>query len=183
MPYIAFSYRDTTCSANKIKGRLALSVFKIFLILIVVFCLGPQTTKAQNQHTDVSYLRVNDGLSQSNVKSILKDNQGYLWFATDDGLNRYNSHSFKIYRHIPGDSHSLQVNIIETLFKDIKGNIYVGTGGGGLSIYNAKEDCFTNYTGDKNRPGMLSNNDVTDIFEDKSHNIWVGTYSGLNLFK
>jgi signal transduction histidine kinase/ligand-binding sensor domain-containing protein/CheY-like chemotaxis protein len=182
MPYIAFSYCDTNCSANKNIGSLSLSLFKISLLYITIFCSFWQTAKAQDQHTDVSYLRVSDGLSQSNVKSILKDNQGYLWFATDDGLNRYDSHSFKIYRHIPGDQYSLQVNNIETLFKDSKGNIYVGTGGGGLSIYNAKEDCFTNYTGDKNRPETLSNNDVTTVFEDKAHNIWVGTYSGLDLF-
>jgi len=182
MPYNAFTYCNTVYSASKNKGSCTLSLIKISLLFLIVFCFFVQITLAQNQHTDVSYLRVSDGLSQSNVKTILKDNQGYLWFATDDGLNRYDSHSFKIYRHVPGDLHSLQVNNIETLFKDSRGNIYVGTGGGGLSIYNAKEDCFTNYTGDKNRPETLSNNDVTNIFEDKKHNIWVGSYSGLNLF-
>ena len=181
MPEIVKPYRHTKFAAEIGKGIYSLFI-RIFFIPVALVLCNAQYTNAQNQYTDISYLRVNDGLSQSNIKSILKDNQGYLWFATDDGLNRYDSHAFKIYRHIPGNTHSLLVNNIETLFKDSKGNIYIGTGGGGLSLYNAKQDSFTNFTLIKDDGATLSNNDITSIYEDKKNNLWVGTYSGLNLF-
>ena len=181
MPETVKPYCSTIFHAKMGKGSYSLFIRFFFIVTLLVLC-GTQYGKAQNQYTDISYLRVNDGLSQSNIKSILKDNQGYLWFATDDGLNRYDSHAFKIYRHIPGNTNSLLVNNIETLFKDSKGNIYVGTGGGGLSLYNAKQDSFTNFTLIKDDGSTLSNNDVTSIYRDKNNNLWVGTYSGLNLF-
>jgi signal transduction histidine kinase/ligand-binding sensor domain-containing protein/CheY-like chemotaxis protein len=182
MPDIAKSYCNTTSSANIVKGGYLSLFAKFSCVLAFLILCDTQYSKGQNQYTDISYLRVNDGLSQSDIKSILKDNQSYLWFATDDGLNRYDSHAFKIYRHIPGDPHSLLANNIETLFKDSKGNMYVGTGGGGLSLYNAKQDSFTNFTLIKDDATTLSNNDVTSIYEDKKTNLWIGTYSGLNLF-
>ncbi len=182
MPDIAKSYCNTTSSAKIGNGGQPSLFIKFFGVLAWLILCNTPYGKGQNQYTDISYLRVSDGLSQSNVKSILKDNQGYLWFATDDGLNRYDSHAFKIYRHVPGDPHSLLVNNIETLFKDNKGNVYVGTGGGGLSLYNAKQDSFTNFTLVKDDATTLSNNDITSIYEDKKNNLWIGTYSGLNLF-
>ena len=182
MPDIAKSYCNTTSSAIIVKRGYLSLISKFSCAVALLILCNTQYGKGQNQYTDISYLRVNDGLSQSNIKSILKDNQGYLWFATDDGLNRYDSHAFKIYRHVPGDPHSLLVNNIETLFKDSKGNMYVGTGGGGLSLYNAKQDSFTNFKLIKDDATTLSNNDITSIYEDKKNNLWIGTYSGLDLF-
>jgi signal transduction histidine kinase/ligand-binding sensor domain-containing protein/CheY-like chemotaxis protein len=182
MPDIVKPYCNTKSSAKIGNGGQPSLFIKFFGVLAWLILCNTPYGKGQNQYTDISYLRVSDGLSQSNIKSILKDNQGYLWFATDDGLNRYDSHAFKIYRHVPGNPHSLLVNNIEMLFKDTKGNIYVGTGGGGLSLYDAKQDSFTNFTLVKDDATTLSNNDVTSIYEDKKNNLWIGTYSGLNLF-
>ena len=135
----------------------------------------------QDKSLKFSSLTINDGLSQSDVKSILKDRLGYMWFATDDGLNRYDGYNFIIYRHDPKDSHSLKSNDVSTLFEDKAGNIWVGTSGGGLSLYDRNSDSFTNFISEKNDAGSLSSNDISAIFQDSKNNIWIGTYSGLNL--
>ena len=105
-----------------------------------------------------------------------------MWFATDDGLNRYDGYTFNTYRHKTNDKRSLKVNSINVLFEDKAGNLLVGTGGGGLSIYNKDTDTFTNYGANKNDPTTLSNDDVNCIYQDKQNNIWIGTYSGLNIY-
>lgn len=154
----------------------------ILLLALGLFFINIPICKSQDHHIDAAIIRVNDGLSQSNVKCILKDRQGFMWLATDDGLNRYDGHNFYIYRNVPGNNRSLQVNNIETIFEDSKGTLYVGTGDGGLAIYDRNTDSFTSFRGNKYDPFALTNDDVTAIFEDNEHNMWIGTYSGLNLF-
>ena len=129
---------------------------------------------------NVSYLTLNDGLSQSNVKCIVKDRMGYLWFATDDGLNKYDGYNFTVYKHDPKDSRSIKGNNIETLFEDHTGNLWIGTGNG-LCLYDRNHDSFINLVANKNNPTALSNDDVLSFYEDEQQNIWIGTYSGLDL--
>jgi len=147
----------------------------IFLIFL------SNTSYSQYQHAHVSYLTLNDGLSQSNVKSIFKDHDGFMWFATDDGLNKYDGYTFTVYKHDPNKNNSLKVNNIETVFEDAGGDIWVGTGGGGLSLYDRNTDSFKNFSPDKKNPAALSNDDVMCFYQDDEKNIWIGTYSGLNL--
>ncbi|HVV56138.1 MAG TPA: two-component regulator propeller domain-containing protein, partial [Mucilaginibacter sp.] len=103
-----------------------------------------------------------------------------MWFATDDGLNRYDGYSFTVYRHIANDKHSLKDNNIETIAEDNKGNLWVGTGSG-LSLYDPSSNSFINFTANKDNPSTLSNDDITSIYQDKEGHLWIGTYSGLNL--
>jgi signal transduction histidine kinase/ligand-binding sensor domain-containing protein/CheY-like chemotaxis protein len=153
----------------------------IFVIISALFII-PKNASGQYQNAYRSTLTITEGLSHSNVKFILKDRAGFIWFATDDGLNRYDGYTFKIYRHKANDKSSLKINNINTLLEDKEGNIWVGTGGGGLSLYNKDTDSFTNFGPDKNNASTISNDDVTSLYPDKQGNIWVGTYSGLNLF-
>ena len=57
-----------------------------------------------------AHLTTNDGLSQSDVTAILQDRQGFMWFATRDGLNRYDGNAFVVYKHNPNDPGSLSAN-------------------------------------------------------------------------
>ncbi len=127
-----------------------------------------------------SSLTINDGLSQSNVKYITKDHKGFMWFATDDGLNRYDGYNFVVYRHDPLNKHSLAASNVALVFQDKADNIWIGTTGG-LSLYNRDSDSFVNYNSTKNDPSTLTSGDINSIFQDSKGNIWVGTYSGLNL--
>ena len=162
-----------------IKLKLCILCFNAFLC---VFLLLHTPVYGQERSVKFSSLTINDGLSQSHVKSILKDRQGFMWFSTDDGLNRYDGYNFTIYRHDPKNKRSLPTNNITALFEDKAGNLWVGTGGAGLSLYNRDSDSFTTYSSKRNGENTLTNGDVNVILQDRKNNIWVGTYSGLNLF-
>ena len=87
---------------------------------------------------------LNEGLSQSSVFYITQDKKGYMWFATGDGLNRYDGYKFTIYRHNKTDSASLINNNIRSLAIDSKNRLWIGTQSG-LSMYNKDKEVFVNY--------------------------------------
>ncbi len=151
------------------------AIFGIFMSFTVL-------TYGQEKSVKFSSFGINDGLSQSNVKSIIKDRQGFMWFSTEDGLNRFDGYNFKIYRHDPRDVHSLPKSNTNVLFEDKEGDLWVGTNGGGLSLYNRDADSFSTFIAIQDDVNALSNGDVNCIFQDEENKIWVGTYSGLNLF-
>jgi signal transduction histidine kinase/ligand-binding sensor domain-containing protein/CheY-like chemotaxis protein len=156
--------------------------FKIHLFVWwCVLFLASNIASGQNKVVKFSSLTIDNGLSQSDVKCILKDHLGFMWFSTDDGLNRYDGYSFTVYRHKADDKNSLPSNNITTIFEDKSGNLWVGSNGG-LSLYSQETDSFKNFSYSKTDDQSLSNNAVNSIFQDKEGNLWVGAYSGLNLF-
>jgi signal transduction histidine kinase/ligand-binding sensor domain-containing protein/CheY-like chemotaxis protein len=163
---------------------MSVPYFKLLpaFLTVIVLLFAPYNIYGQYHNAFNSTLTISDGLSHSNVKFILKDRTGFMWFATDDGLNKYDGYSFTIYRHKPNDKNTLKVNNINVLLQDNEGNLWVGTGGGGLSLYNKDTDSFINFSADKNNANTISNDDITSMYQDSQHNIWIGTYSGLNLF-
>jgi nitrate/nitrite-specific signal transduction histidine kinase/ligand-binding sensor domain-containing protein len=120
------------------------------------------------------------GLSMSVVNSIAQDQQGFLWFATQDGLNRFDAHHFRIYKHDPDNPDSLSANWINTLLVDSQGIHWIGTSGGGLDRYNPTSGKFTHYQFKDDDPYSISDNMVNVIYEDRSGILWVGTAAGLD---
>lgn len=124
-----------------------------------------------------------DGLSQVGINSILQDSTGFLWFATLDGLNRYDGYTFKVFKPSAADTTTISSNRILSLYQDSYGKIWVGTLGGGLNEYNPVTETFTRYMHDPNDKNSISNNDVYDILEDDEGILWIATYGGgLNRF-
>lgn len=149
----------------------------IFIILFVGF-----TAFAQNGGK-FQRITVKDGLSQGNINAILADSKGFLWFGTQDGLNRYDGYTFKIFKPNRDDKSAIKSNIIKVLFEDSRGVLWVGTAGGGLSMYNKETESFVNYTFENEDSSSISNNHVYSIYEDKDNKLWVGTFGGgLNRF-
>ena len=128
------------------------------------------------------HLSIEDGLSQNAGLDIFQDSRGYLWIGTQDGLNRYDGYSFKIYKHDPNDPNSLSHNSILTIAEAANGALWIGTWGGGLNHYDPVTEQFTRYLHDANDPGSIGNNTVTSILKDSSGTVWVGTLAGLNRF-
>lgn len=150
----------------------------IALALIIPFC-------SFTQLSDIRFnrLSIEDGLSQVCVNSILQDSQGFIWFATQDGLNKYDGYSFRIYKPNSAEKNSLSNNIVKVLYEDKSGHIWIGTAGGGLNRFNPDDESFASYVFDPFDKSTLSNNDVYAIFEDSDSILWVGTYGGgLNKF-
>lgn len=109
------------------------------------------------------------------------DSQGYLWFGSEDGLNKYDGYTFEIYKSIPSDSGSLSNNIIRCIFEDSKNNLFIGTDNG-LNRYNRTNGTFSRYMHDEKNKNSISNNLIYAMCEDHAGTVWVGTSAGLNSF-
>lgn len=117
--------------------------------------------QAQKQ-TRYERLSTASGLSQSSVYKIIQDKQGFLWFATGDGLNRYDGHNFKIYRNDPSDPTTLSGSEIFTVAQDDEGNLWVGTRNSGLNKIELATGKITRIT--KGPGGQdLSNSNIPSI--------------------
>ena len=124
------------------------------------------------------HLSIEDGLSQNAGLDIFQDSRGYLWFGTQDGLNRYDGYSFKVYKHDPDDPGSISHNSILKIEEDQDGFLWVGTWGGGLNRYDPSTESFTSYRHNPDDPSSISSDTVTTLKEDSQGNLWVGTLSG-----
>ena len=124
-----------------------------------------------------------DGLSHGMVLRIVQDDLGFMWFGTADGLNRYDGHTFKVYKNDPDDPGSISSDSIWALYVDRSGTLWVGTEGGGLNRFDRDADRFIHYLPDPDDPYSLSDDGVTVIYEDRSGVLWIGTATGgLNRF-
>lgn len=154
-------------------------MIKLFNILFSVLLLTDLTSPAQIPHVNFTSLTSKDGLLSNTVNAILKDRRGLMWFATDDGLNRFDGTNFKVYRNRRGDTASLRANEILALHEDKKGNLWIGTSGGGLSMYNRAKDNFLHFPINKNVAGLTQNSVIRSICSDYLGNIWIAQFDGL----
>ncbi|MBC7416972.1 MAG: response regulator [Pedobacter sp.] len=135
-------------------------------------------------NTNISTLGIEDGLSNNSVNAIFKDKFGYMWFGTDDGLNRYDGYKFKVFRSNRNDTSSITYNRIICLAGDEAGNIWVGTNNG-LSIYHNFSSTFTTprYFDATQRKYLKAAVEINSINKDKSGGIWIATNSKGLLYK
>ena len=134
------------------------------------------------QSVDFEHISLAQGLSQSSVYAITQDKYGFLWFATQDGLDRYDGYVFRVFRNDPADSTSISGNYILRLMVDTSGNVWAGTASQGVCVFDQSTGRFTKYLHLKGDQGSLSNNSVHAIYQDPSGTVWIGTISGLNRF-
>ena len=124
-----------------------------------------------------------DGLSQSTVYDILCDSRGLMWFATQDGLNRFDGYRFKTYRESSGDSTSLGNGWVEALYEDEEGHIWVGLRSGGLNRYDRYKDQFIRYPVKVGDSTALNADRLFRLCGDGEGGLWLGTIGGgLNHF-
>ena len=99
------------------------------------------------QSYQFKHLEVSDGLSNNSVNTICKDRDGFMWFGTTTGLNRYDGYTFKIYQHAENDPGSLPDNYITDIVEMPDGRFWVNTGRGYV-LFDKEQDCFiTDVTG------------------------------------
>jgi ligand-binding sensor domain-containing protein len=149
--------------------------FLIVGLLIPVLNLYSQQNIVQFEH-----INLEDGLSQGSVYCSLQDQKGFLWFGTQDGLNKYDGYQFTVYRHNKYDSSSLSDNCINAMHEDSNGYLWIGTLSGGLNRFDRHTNSFKSFQVSKQDQESISSNSVSCIFQDHSGKLWVGTDNGLN---
>ena len=149
-------------------------------ICLILFLITHHTVKGQNNLFE--HITTSDGLSQSTVNAIIQDQRGFMWFGTNDGLDKFDGYKIERFSHeknIPG---SLNKNTILTLYEDKEGIIWIGTYGGGINRLDYSLQEFTQFEHDPEHPNSLSNNQVFEIFEDSEGILWIGTEHGVDIF-
>ena len=127
---------------------------------------------------DFERYSLEDGLSQSVVLDIVQDSKGFIWVATQDGLNRFDGYEFKIYKNNPNDSNTISENWINVLHLDKNENLWLGTEYGGLNKIDLNTGVVARFISDSTNLNSLSHNTIRDIKEDNEGNLWIGTWGG-----
>ena len=129
-----------------------------------------------------THLTTNDGLSQGYVIAIVQDRRGFMWFATRDGLNRYDGNAFVVYKNNPNDAGSLSSSFTQDLIEDDHGYLWIATNVGVNKFDPTTERC-TRYLHDPNNPNSISGDSVKSIAQGSRGAFWFGTEdSGLDKF-
>ena len=150
-----------------------------FCLLLCFLGSSIQLTWAQsNQEEKFGQLSTEHGLSQSVVTCILQDSRGFLWFGTQDGLNRYDGYSFKVFKPEEREG-AISGKYIQCLYEDSKGRIWVGTKNKGLNRFDRNTETFTSYTFSKESKNALPDSTVLSVLENHKGVLWVGTNRGL----
>jgi signal transduction histidine kinase/ligand-binding sensor domain-containing protein/CheY-like chemotaxis protein len=121
------------------------------------------------------HLTMRDGLSQSTVMSILQDKEGYLWLATESGLNRYDGYTIREYRRGRGSEHGLASDYIWKIAQDATGDLWLATVGGGIAHWSRATDQFRLFRHDPQDPDSLASDIARTLMIDAQGNVWIGT--------
>lgn len=155
--------------------------FKSLCVLVgLLFTIATGVASPGNSSKIRRYTTV-DGLTNNVVYKIVQDKQGFMWFATEDGLNRYDGHRFVGYRNDPTSKKTISQNFIQSIYCDAHGDIWVGTAESGLNRYNCRSDDFTIFRHNTRDRYSINGNDIISIVPARNGNLWVASYrNGIN---
>ncbi len=146
----------------------------IYIYIALLFLYGASTSLAQeNSSFHFKKYQVGDGLSENAVYCTLQDTEGFMWFGTKDGLNRFDGSNFRHYQHKAGDENSVGNNFIRSISQKNRGHLYIGTDAG-LYIMNIKNESFKKLNL-RTKDNIAINTAVNSLLVDSRGILWVGT--------
>ncbi|WP_320113309.1 two-component regulator propeller domain-containing protein [Draconibacterium orientale] len=154
----------------------------LFLFIVNLALLPARSAQATsipgNEPYKFMHLNINNGLSNNEIRAIVKDQQGFMWFGTAQGLNRYDGSEFKTFLHDINDSTSVPFNGIEYLFEDFDGRLWIRSYAE-FSIYNPLLERFS-APGKNYRETSIPVAGLHSLFTDSKKNTWlVNAHYGL----
>ena len=126
---------------------------RFYLLFILLFAACSISVVSQ----DVVFEKITtvEGLSQNDVNDIFQDKNGFLWIATNDGLNRYDGYSFKTFSLEPYSSEGISSNLVYCMTEDLDGNIWIGTSDEGVCKFDVTTEQFYVYKNTTQKPNLL----------------------------
>ena len=156
-----------------------ISKYRDVSILTLLLCVFVNFFSAvRGQEIRFNHITPDQGVGFGDLWSINEDHEGFMWFGTEDGLIKYNGYNLKLYKNNPSDSSSLSANFVMTMLEDRFDQIWIGTFGGGLNLYNRNQDNFYRYVPEQRNLSVVHRNRVKTLLESKDGNIWLGTEGG-----
>ena len=146
-------------------------VSKLLVLTLVLGLTLAAPLRAQPLNLKFDHVTGADGLSQGDVNTMVQDRQGFLWFGTADGLNKYDGYSITVYKHSSFDTTSLSDNYIQTITEGPDGSLWIGTRGGGLNNFDPTTKRFTHYRHDPDDGNSLSHDWVVHIHIDQAERV------------
>ncbi|MDA3817761.1 MAG: ATP-binding protein [Prolixibacteraceae bacterium] len=143
------------------------------LFFAIVCCLF----SSANTVSPEAFMLFNTGngrLKHNTVEAVCRDQMGFLWVGTNFGLNRLDGYNTINYTNNSEDTTSISANFIKCVYNDSKNNLWVGTIGGGLNLYDRQNNSFVQFL-PSDKKNSISSYNITSIVEDKEGNIWIGT--------
>jgi len=157
---------------------------RICLLIIILLQISIRARGSViHDHIQFDRISIEQGLSQSTVIIIIQDRKGFIWFGTQDGLNKYDGYKFTVFKNNHNDVNSLSDNWINSLCIDANGYIWIGTAEGGLNRFDPYTERFFHFINDPHNSKSLNCNNIKTVFIDSKNTLWVGTLGGgLNKF-
>ncbi len=151
-----------------------------FVVLLSIFSFS--NLNAWQKSIRFDRITVADGLPGAFARSIVQDKRGFMWFATSNGLAKYDGYRFTVYRHDLDDPGSVSSNEILSVFEDHQGTLWVGTDAG-LDRFDREQEIFKHFTHDPEDVTTLGGPVVPTIYEDRQGVLWIGHwFAGLSKF-
>ena len=152
------------------------------IVSVLVFVCIDIGAFAQAQQYQFARLDMTYGLSHHMVNDILKDDRGFLWFATSSGLNRYDGYGIKVFRNVPGDTSTILIDDVTRLFKGPDDMLWIYTHSGNC-IYNPHTEKFIRKTSKVLKELSIAKGSITQISKDHLGNFWFIHYNQANTLK
>ena len=145
------------------------------LISFILF-LCSWSTQAQYEFR---FFNIQEGLANTDITTIIEDQQGFIWIGTRDGLCRYDGTSVRTFEFVRGGD-QLNNGYVHDLYQDAEGRIWIGTFGGGLQWYLPEKEQFFDIPASKTGESPLLSDHILQLFPDSQGLLWVLTLEGIN---
>ncbi|MEY4375666.1 MAG: hypothetical protein RJB26_216 [Pseudomonadota bacterium] len=165
--------------AAKHRGRHLLSkgVTAWLIALVLLWLPARIASAAVAQPLFLTHLQMTQGLSHGDALAILQDRQGFIWIATESGLNRFDGREVRVYRRGEPGSEGLDADFINGMVEDASGDLWLATVGGGLVRWDRETNRFTAYRHDAGRSDSIASDALLSVWVDDGGHVWVGTES------
>lgn len=170
---------------ESLNNNLKMTILNQIVIIILLIFLNPFLVFSTDNPKDLQFehISIAQGLSQSTVFCVFQDSTGYMWFGTQNGLNRYDGYYFKQYLQNPQVPGNLSYNMVLCIHEDKSGRFWIGTWGGGLNRFDRKTETFKSYQSKVNNLTTSPGDDnICCIMEDEKGILWLGTEGGIDRF-
>jgi len=147
---------------------------KTFFIILLGMLVGLKVFSQKSFNKKVIKYSLKEGLSFGIINSIIQDNKGFMWFATSDGLNRFDGINFKVFKYEANNPQSLPSNYVQIIFKDVQGDIWIASRRG-IYMFDTNTEQFNKFNPIGYESKLL--NDISSISSDGKDILWFSSFS------